>query len=194
MVLKQSWIVPAVSKFHFRGHKKTLEGGKYLTRADIAGWDHGVFVPMKLINPSGSVPIVQMSILASQKAPDLLRVGQALRPLRDQNVAIVGSGSPSYHNLRDWLSGRTALDTGFKNRQIEWHQQLDKTLEEKVESKRWAALENWRDFPHSFEMHPPNASEHFSTLLVCAGTAGDADAHCSRFKLMGAEQHTCWWD
>jgi aromatic ring-opening dioxygenase catalytic subunit (LigB family) len=61
------------------------------------GWDHGVFVPMMLVNPKADVPIVQVSVLGSQDPKGLYEMGVALAPLRDQNIAIIGSGSASFH-------------------------------------------------------------------------------------------------
>ena len=149
---------------------------------------------MKLIDPTASVPILQVSVLASQDAGELMQMGRALSQLRDENVAIIGSGSPSYHNVRDWMSGRVANDRTFLQRQAKWHDALESALQQKDERSLKAALEDWRNFPHAYEMHPRGASEHFSTLLVCAGAAKDATVHCSRFHLMGAEQTMSWWD
>lgn len=146
---------------------------------------------MKLINPSGSVPLVQMSVLASQDATELLRMGCALTSLRDENIAIIGSGSPSYHNLETWFSTH---DEKFKRRQTEWQSALDDVVQVTKEADRMKALENWRTLPHSYEMHPHCNSEHFSTLLVCIGAARGATIHCGKFELAGAEQTTHWWD
>lgn len=55
------------------------------------------------------IPVVQVSLQAQMDPLHHMRVGQALAPLRDQGVLIVGSGM-SFHNMQVLLGG------GFGNR------------------------------------------------------------------------------
>ena len=64
------------------------------------GFDHGVFIPMKLAVPDESIPIVQLSLLSNQSPEQHIKLGAALSPLRDENVLIITSGSLT-HNLRE---------------------------------------------------------------------------------------------
>ena len=57
------------------------------------GWDHGIFVPMMLAFPAGTVPIVAVSLVSGYDPATHMQLGRALRPLRDEGVAIIGSGS-----------------------------------------------------------------------------------------------------
>ena len=57
------------------------------------GWDHGVFVPMMLMFPKADVPIVCLSLLNDPDPAKHFDLGRALRPLRDEGVLILGSGS-----------------------------------------------------------------------------------------------------
>ena len=64
------------------------------------GFDHGVFIPLKVAFPHADVPIVQVSLLASMDPAEHIRIGRALdTPLRDEGVLIVGSGM-TYHYWR----------------------------------------------------------------------------------------------
>ncbi|MBF0428486.1 MAG: dioxygenase [Magnetococcales bacterium] len=65
------------------------------------GFDQGMFIPLKVSFPEADVPVVQLSLLASLDPQAHLEAGRALAPLRDEGVAIVGSGM-SFHNMRGY--------------------------------------------------------------------------------------------
>lgn len=147
-----------------------------------------------LIEPNASVPIVQISILASQDPSELLKMGKALAPLRESNVAILGSGSPSFHDVGIWMSEVLVDDREFAVRQAEWNAALEDILDEQDTEKLITDLKEWRKLPHSYEMHPRGRAEHFSTLLLCAGAAGaDEKAHCVKSEIWGAVEASFWW-
>lgn len=127
------------------------------------GFDHGVFVPLKVAFPDAKIPVVTLS-LASSLDPKLhLAVGRALAPLRDEGVLIVGSGM-SFHNLRGYLRPETP----------ERARAFDAWLTAAVESpgpERAALLENWRQAPFAAYAHP--REEHLIPLMVAAGAGGN---------------------
>mmetsp|Transcript_2983 Transcript_2983/g.4903 ORF Transcript_2983/g.4903 Transcript_2983/m.4903 type:complete len:307 (+) Transcript_2983:59-979(+) len=138
------------------------------------GWDHGVFVPMMLMFPDASVPIVMLSCLASQDAAAHLAMGEALRPLRDQGVLLVGSGA-SFHNFNTFF----ARDPTVRGRGEQHSRDFDRFLREQLDgsvpySTRKASLVEWRKHPSSYEAHPRGAAEHLMPFFVCFGAAGEA--------------------
>jgi aromatic ring-opening dioxygenase catalytic subunit (LigB family) len=91
------------------------------------GFDHGVFIPLKVAFPNANVPIVQVSLLANMDAAAHLRIGEALAPLRDEGVLIIGSGM-TYHNMRTLMA---SMRRGANGRGAdEGSQRFDDWLEE----------------------------------------------------------------
>ena len=60
------------------------------------GFDHGVFVPLKVVTPQADIPIVEISLKSNLSPAEHIAVGRALRELRDDNVLVIGSGMSSH--------------------------------------------------------------------------------------------------
>lgn len=161
------------------------------------GWDHGVFVPMLLVNPKADIPIVQISVLQSEDPEKHLRMGAALAHLRESNIAIVGSGFASFHNLRTMmpmLRGGGAAQSAFKAKSDQWNNALTAAVVSKDSKTRWDGLKGWRALPHADEMHPPAGGEHFMPLIVCAGAASEGEeAKTYKDKFVGVDIFTYYW-
>tara|TARA_R110002049_G_scaffold165815_1_gene331701 strand:+ start:2748 stop:3578 length:831 start_codon:yes stop_codon:yes gene_type:complete len=144
---------------------------RLLSQADLAsqrdterGFDHGMFVPLKLMFPEADIPAVQLSLRDDLDPAAHLAAGEALASLRDEGVLIVGSGM-SFHNMRGYGDARfTAPSEAF-----------DDWLTQAVEAepgRRHAALGDWARAPHAPQCHPPGDQEHLIPLMVAAGAAG----------------------
>lgn len=128
------------------------------------GFDHGVFVPLKVAFPEAQVPVVTLSLASSLDPALHLAAGRALAPLRDEGVLIVGSGM-SFHNLRAYLRPET----------LERSRAFDTWLTQAVESsapEREAQLKEWRNAPFAAFAHP--REEHLAPIFVAAGAGGEA--------------------
>ena len=53
--------------------------------------DHGAYVPLTVMYPGADVPVLQIS-MPTLDPQRLLRLGERLRPLRDDGVLVIGSG------------------------------------------------------------------------------------------------------
>jgi aromatic ring-opening dioxygenase catalytic subunit (LigB family) len=158
----------------------------------LAGWDHGVFVPMTLIHPKASIPIVQLSVLSSEDAETHFAIGRALASLRAQNIAIIGSGFASLHNLRAMFSGQTKTPK-FKTLNEDWSKSiLDAVMTEDAEERK-DKFKGWRKWPGAYEMHPRGGAEHFLPLIVCAG-AGSGKAKSYSDTFVGLDMWSYYWE
>ncbi len=126
------------------------------------GFDHGVFIPFKLIFPEADIPLVQLSLKHGLDPAEHLAAGRALSPLRRENVLIVGSGM-SYHNLKRFFSGHDPTSETFDD----WLTETV-TADAKTRSDR---LLRWKEAPAARNAHP--RAEHLLPLMVAAGAAED---------------------
>jgi aromatic ring-opening dioxygenase catalytic subunit (LigB family) len=123
------------------------------------GYDHGVFVPLKLVTPDADIPVVQLSLRSDLDPAAHLAAGRALAPLRDEGVLIVGSGM-SWHNMRGFSPAFTAKSQAFDA----W---LTDALADPA--GRDEAIRKWAHAPYARDAHP--REEHLAPLFVAAGAA-----------------------
>ena len=131
------------------------------------GYDHGVFVPLKVAFPGAQIPVVTLSLDHSLDPAVHIAAGRALAPLRDEGVLIIGSGM-SFHNLRGYFLPQTA------ERAREFDAWLTKAIESQA-AERNALLTKWRSAPFAPYAHP--REEHLIPLMAVSGAGGDAPGH-----------------
>ncbi|KAJ4325287.1 hypothetical protein N0V94_000811 [Neodidymelliopsis sp. IMI 364377] len=156
-------------------------------------WDHGVFIPMMLIEPKARIPIVQLSVLASESPAQSFAIGRALASLRAQNIAIVGSGFASFHNLRLMFSGISSTPD-FKQKNTEWSDAVSDAATTVDIAAREKKFEGWRNWPASYTMHPRGGAEHFLPLIVCAGAGAETKGRKYADKFRGLDMWSYYWD
>ncbi|UJJ57490.1 dioxygenase family protein [Rhodanobacter denitrificans] len=129
------------------------------------GLDHGAWVPLRYLFPQADMPVFQVSLPQHIDAAGALRLGQALAPLRECGVLVVGSGSLT-HNLYEF---RQAI------RNPEYAQQFVDWVRDAVTARDIEALVDYRHrAPHAERAHP--TEEHYLPLLVAAGASFGTDA------------------
>ncbi|NLC36217.1 MAG: dioxygenase [Alcaligenaceae bacterium] len=131
----------------------------------VRGYDHGMFIPLKLMFPAADIPVIQLSLRNDLDPRAHLEAGRAIAGLRDQGVLVVGSGM-SFHNMRGYG------DTRYTPLSAEFDDWLTAAVESEPE-QRMTLLQNWVQAPHARDCHPPRAEEHLLPLMVVAGAAGD---------------------
>ena len=148
-----------------------LAGAGLAAAEDVArGYDHGVFIPLKLVFPDADIPVVQLSLRADYDPEAHIAAGRALAPLRDEGVLILGSGM-SFHNLPGMR------DAAFMARVAEYSDAFDAWLTVAATDRdtvtRNAALADWTQAPFARQAHPPRGEDHLLPLFVAAGAAGE---------------------
>ena len=63
------------------------------------GFDHGLFIPLKLMYPQADIPSLQLSLVRGLNPAAHIALGKALRELMHENILVIGSGF-SFHNMR----------------------------------------------------------------------------------------------
>lgn len=178
-------------------HAALLEEGLSPVLDAKRGWDHGLFIPFLLIHPQADIPLIQLSVLASEDPDAHLRMGKALSSLRDRNIALVGSGFASFHNLRVMmgLMHNPAARSGFAPKAEAWSAALTGALETEDVAERARKLCGWRRFEGAYDMHPRGGAEHFLPLLVTAGSAMAEDGKVKKYKdeFVGVGIWTYYW-
>ena len=138
---------------------------------DKRGFDHGMFIPLLLMYPDASIPVVQVSLSSSLDPALHIKIGAALAPLLEEDILILGSGF-TFHNLRALFgpaSERKKPNEAFEAFLKETL--LSPSLSTEERSQR---LVQWETAPGARYCHP--REEHLIPLHVCFGAANGAPA------------------
>jgi aromatic ring-opening dioxygenase catalytic subunit (LigB family) len=152
------------------------EAGFTATIDPARGLDHGVFIPMKVAFPAADIPLVEMSIDASYDPALHVRAGEAIAPLREEGVLIIGSGM-SFHNLRAFGDPRAEAPS------LQFDEWLTQTATAAHE-ERAAQLAQWAQAPYARLAHP--REDHLLPLMVAAGASASAGQHDYGELVMGS--------
>jgi aromatic ring-opening dioxygenase catalytic subunit (LigB family) len=146
------------------------EAGLESRLTSTRGFDHGLFIPLKIMYPEADIPCVQLSLLDSLDPDEHVGMGQALQSLGDQSLLVIGSGF-SFHNMNAFFTRETdetrAMNEAFETWLLETCRRTD--IEEQERRRR---LVDWESAPSARYCHP--REEHLLPLHVCYGFAATA--------------------
>ena len=140
------------------------------------GFDHGMFVPLKVAFPDADIPVVEMSLDASLDPALHLAAGRALAPLREQGVLVIGSGM-SFHNMAVMRNPSLAAYS------VDFDHWLGAAAQAPA-GERTAMLEQWERAPNARHAHP--REEHLIPLMVAAGASDAAGTMDYSESMMGS--------
>lgn len=129
------------------------------------GRDHGAWVPMLHLLPEESVPVLQLSLDRRMDAEGLVALGEELKGLRAEGIAIIASGSLT-HNLYE-IQQQDAPALAYVERFEQW-------VREKVTAREVEPLCAPHQHTADFKRAHPTA-EHYLTLLIALGASREED-------------------
>jgi len=129
----------------------------------VRGYDHGAWVPLLLSYSDAEIPVVQLSMLRGSNTKQQFSFGQALAPLRQEGVLIIGSGA-TVHNLYEMSpEGTPAPD---------WAEGFDQWLFDCIERRNLEALLRFPAEPITAQRAHPSI-EHFLPIYLAMGAGWD---------------------
>ena len=170
-------------------HQALEQAGISARLDDQRGFDHGLFVPLKLMYPEADIPCVQLSLVNSLDAETHLAMGRALQALEVDDLLVIGSGF-SFHNMQAFFAPNTP-DIQARNQAFEdW---LEETCcdVQISEAERAERLIHWEQAPHARFCHP--REEHLLPLHVCYGLAGQPSETHIAAKVLGKTSGMFHW-
>jgi 4,5-DOPA dioxygenase extradiol len=177
---------PRLAKEIFRLLK---ESGMEARLDDQRGFDHGLFVPLKIMYPDAHIPCVQLSLIAQLDPDTHIKLGGALSELRKQNVLVLGSGF-SFHNMGAFFSSSRHMSDSRNEAFQQWL--IDICTKQKVSrGEREKSLIEWESAPFARYCHP--REEHLMPLHVCCGLAGTSAKLVFDGEVLGKRSIALLW-
>lgn len=156
---------------------------------DQRGFDHGLFVPLKIMYPESDIPCIQLSLVDSLNPTEHLRIGKAFEKLAYNNVLVIGSGF-SFHNMKAFFTPESD-DSITMNESFEEWLLTTCSSPELDEQERTKRLVQWEAAPFARYCHP--REEHLLPLHVCYGIA---QTRCSKsfvLRIMNKKSSMYLW-
>ncbi|KAF7731956.1 hypothetical protein EC973_007061 [Apophysomyces ossiformis] len=132
------------------------------------GNDHGVWSPLKRgMDSNRDIPVVEVSTFAHEDMASHIKMGEALAPLRDEGVLIIGSGM-IVHNLHMMWSYTNKPSPKFVK---DFDTDAEKLACELTGDERKKMANELDKHPAFRQSHP--TAEHLTPFHVALGAAGD---------------------
>jgi aromatic ring-opening dioxygenase catalytic subunit (LigB family) len=153
------------------------------------GFDHGLFVPLKIMYPESDVPCIQLSLVKNLNPAEHIKIGKALSGVEYDDLLVIGSGF-SFHNMKAFFAPETS-DTRTMNETFEqWL--IDTCSNPNIdEEERTHRLENWEQAPFARYCHP--REEHLLPLHVCCGVAQSACSEYFELSILNKKSSVYLW-
>jgi 4,5-DOPA dioxygenase extradiol len=153
------------------------------------GFDHGLFVPLKIMYPEADVPCIQLSLVQGLSPIEHIKLGKALSGAAHDELLVIGSGF-SFHNLSAFFAPETSDSKAMNESFEQWL--VDTCSNSKIdEDERTQRLVNWEQAPFARYCHP--REEHLMPLHVCYGVAQTACNEYFDLSIMNKKSSVYLW-
>lgn len=158
---------PGAPELALRVEQLLTHAGIAVQRTPSGGLDHGIWTALRYMYPKADVPVLPLAWVPNLAPAQQFAVGEALAPLAEEGVLVMGTGSIT-HNLHLVFGARrpeanapeVAESSAFRG----W-------MAERSAKRDWDALFDYRrQAPHAAYMHPTD--EHLLPWYVAAGAGG----------------------
>ncbi len=168
---------------------QTLEQAGIPSRIDMQrGFDHGHFIPLKMMYPNADIPSIQLSLLRGLNPAAHIALGKALRDLINMNVLIVGSGF-SFHNMMGFFGQPLDMPDPANDSFQDWL--IDVVTGAHEQDEREQRLIEWQRAPSARYCHP--REEHLLPVHVCLGMAGKPGKLVFDDRILGKRSVAFLW-
>ena len=141
---------------------RLADGGLQVREDPARGLDHGAWLPLTLMYPDASVPVVQVSIDPRRGPGHHLALGRLLAPLAAEDILVIGSGGIT-HNLFELSGSAAAAPPAWAREFVEW-------VAGRIAASDVDALLDYRQLaPSAARNHP--TEEHLMPLFAALGAA-----------------------
>ncbi len=153
------------------------------------GFDHGLYIPLRIMYPEADIPCIQLSLLESLDPAAHISLGEAVADISGDGVLVIGSGF-SFHNMAAFFGSDASLpdekNSAFERWLIETCSDAD--LDEAERTRR---LLTWESAPHARYCHP--REEHLLPLHVCYGIAKRAAGAVVELSILNKKASFYLW-
>ncbi len=138
------------------------------------GLDHGSWSVLKQMFPDADIPVIQMSLDATQPPQYHYALARELAPLRNKGVLILGSGNIVHNLPRVVMMGKTVHDfnTPFG---LPWAIEANEKLKKLIDEHRHQDLINYESLGSAVQLAVPTP-EHYLPMLYALALEGDDES------------------
>lgn len=152
------------------------------------GFDHGLFIPLKMMYPKADIPCLQLSLLRGLDPSAHIALGRSLRGLLQENILIIGSGF-SFHNMQAFSWGNENREDRANDAFQDWL--IEVCTGDHTQEEREQYLVNWEKAPSARYCHP--REEHLLPVHICQGVANKPAKLIFNDKILGKRSVGFLW-
>ncbi|MGC8479990.1 MAG: 4,5-DOPA dioxygenase extradiol [Acidimicrobiales bacterium] len=127
------------------------------------GLDHGTWSVLVHMFPDASIPVIQLSIDATQPGAFHYDLGRRLEVLRHEGILVLGSGN-IVHNLRATFTAPGGLSAA----PFDWTRRFDATVRTLIEAREDKSLAHYDELGDDARLSIPTP-DHYLPFLYCLG-------------------------